>query len=96
MERLASEPYDAAQWLLHQALAAAGPTLAPRSAELLLQGRHRLLSGYAGNTVWGAREVLRAIGGTLPDDTFDRLEQSLLHLRLPRTRNSRPGTSSLC
>ncbi|MGP3925241.1 hypothetical protein [Streptomyces sp. 8N616] len=83
VEHLVSEPYEAAQWLLYQALAAGGPDLAPWSAEILLQGRHRLLSGYAANAVWGAREVLRTIGGALPDNTFGRLEQSLLHLRLP-------------
>ncbi|MET9778294.1 ATP-binding protein [Streptomyces sp. NPDC006367] len=83
VEQLVSEPYEAAQWLLYQALAAGGPDLAPWSAEILLQGGDRLLSGYAANAVWGAREVLRAIGGVLPDNTFGRLEQSLLHLRLP-------------
>ena len=90
VEHLVSEPYEAAQWLLYQALAAGGPDLAPWSAEILLQGRHRLLSGYAGNAVWGAREVLRTIGGALPDDTFGRLEQSLLHLRLPPEQELSP------
>ncbi|MGB8939734.1 MAG: hypothetical protein WCD21_05765 [Streptomyces sp.] len=83
VEPLVREPYDAAQWLLYQALAAAGPGLAQWSAEILLQGGRRLLSGYAANVAWGAREVLRAVGGALSDSTFGRLEQSLLHLRLP-------------
>ncbi|MEU0723923.1 hypothetical protein [Streptomyces sp. NPDC006140] len=83
VEHLVSEPYEAAQWLLYQVLAAGGPDLAPWSAEVLLQGGHRLLSGYAANAVWSAREVLRAIGGALSDNTFRRLEQFLLHLRLP-------------
>ncbi|MEU0449356.1 hypothetical protein [Streptomyces tendae] len=83
VEQLVSEPYEGAQWLLYQALAAGGLDLAPWSAEILLQGERRLLSGYAANAVWCAREVLRAIGGVLPENTFGRLEQSLLHLRLP-------------
>ncbi|MGW5103192.1 hypothetical protein [Streptomyces sp. NPDC004100] len=83
VEHLATEPYEAAQWLLYQVLASGGPDLASWSAEILLQGRHRLLSGYTANAVWGAREVLLAIGYALPDDTFGTLEQSLLHLRLP-------------
>lgn len=83
VEQLVSEPYEAAQWLLYQVLAAGGPGLASWSAEILLQGRHRLLSGYTGNAVWGAREVLRTIGGALPDNIFGRLERTLLHLRLP-------------
>ncbi|NEA99110.1 hypothetical protein [Streptomyces sp. SID13726] len=90
VEQLASEPYESAQWLLYQALAAAGANLAPWSAEILLQGRHRLLSGYAANAVWGAREVLCAIGDVLPENTFGRLEQFLLHLRLPPEENLSP------
>ncbi|MFF7815392.1 NACHT domain-containing protein [Streptomyces sp. NPDC007945] len=80
---LASAPYEAAQWLLYQVLTEAGPALAPWSAEILLQGRHRLLSGYGSNIVWGAREVLRAVGNALPDDTLGQMVDALLHLRLP-------------
>ncbi|MFI5806356.1 hypothetical protein [Streptomyces sp. NPDC051561] len=83
VEHLVSEPYEAAQWLLYQVLVAAGSELASWSADILLQGRHRLLSGYIANAVWGSREVIHSIGGALPDDTFGRLEESLLHLRLP-------------
>lgn len=83
VEGLASAPYDAAQWLLYQALIGAGPALARWSAEILLQGRHRLLCCYGANVVWGAREVLRAGGEALPADTLRRLEDALLHLRLP-------------
>ncbi|MGA5358395.1 hypothetical protein [Streptomyces purpurascens] len=90
VQPLVSEPYDAAQWLLYQALIAAGPALAAWSAEILLQGRHRLLTGYAANAVWGARDVLRAVGDVLPDDTLGRLEQSLLHLRLPPDEKRSP------
>nr|WP_202534141.1 hypothetical protein [Streptomyces sp. SID3212] len=90
VEHLVSEPYEAAQWLLYQVLAAAGHDFAPWSAEILLQGEHRLLSGFAANAVWGAREVLRAIGGILPDHTFGRVEQSLLHLRIPPDRELLP------
>ncbi len=80
---LACVPFEAAQWLLYQALIGAGPALAPWAAEILLQGGHRLMSGYAGNIVWGAREILCAIGDVLPEDTLARLEGALLHLRLP-------------
>jgi hypothetical protein len=90
VEPLVSEPYEAAQWLLYQALAAAGPALALWSAEILLQGRHRFLSGYAANAVWGAREVLRAVGDGLPDETLGRLERTLLHLRHPTDEKHSP------
>ncbi|MFC4328864.1 hypothetical protein ACFPC0_13730 [Streptomyces andamanensis] len=82
-EGLVGAPYESAQWLLYQALIGAGTALASWSAEILLEGRHRLLSGYVANVVWGAREVLLAIGDALPDDTLGRLEKALSHLRLP-------------
>ncbi|MEV4926366.1 NACHT domain-containing protein [Streptomyces roseoverticillatus] len=90
VEGLASVPYDAAQWLLYQALIEAGPALASWSAAILLQGRHRLLSGYGANVVWGARDVLRAVGDALPDDTLRRLEEMLLHLCLPPDEEPSP------
>ncbi|MEE1764524.1 hypothetical protein [Streptomyces sp. SP18BB07] len=90
VEPLVSQPYEAAQWLLYQALAGAGPGLAAWSAEILLQGPHRFLSGYAANAVWGAREVLRAVGDVLPDEMLGRLERSLLHLRHPMDEKHSP------
>ncbi|MFB8242946.1 hypothetical protein ACFC58_41065 [Kitasatospora purpeofusca] len=80
---LADSPYEAAQWLLYQALVGAGSALALWSAAILLEGPHRLLSGYVSNAAWTAREVLGAIGGTVPDDTLARLEHLILDLRLP-------------
>ncbi|UED88780.1 ATP-binding protein [Streptomyces profundus] len=90
VEGLTDVVYEGAQWLLYQALIEAGPAVAPWTAELLLQGRHRLLSGYAANAVWGAREVLRAVGEALPDGTLRRLENALLHLRLPPDEQHSP------
>ncbi|MEV5376182.1 hypothetical protein AB0L26_09465 [Streptomyces nondiastaticus] len=90
VEGLVSAPYEAAQWLFYQALIEAGPALASWSAETLLQGRHRLLSGHGANVVWSAREVLRAVGDALPDETLRRLEEALLHLRLPPDEEPSP------
>ncbi|MFI9462951.1 NACHT domain-containing protein [Streptomyces xiamenensis] len=90
VEHLVSEPYEAAQWLLYQVLIAGGADLAPWAAEILLQGRHRLLSGYVSNAVWTAREVLHAIGGALPDRSLRQVEQSLLHLCLPPDQERSP------
>ncbi|KQX30691.1 hypothetical protein ASD97_12645 [Streptomyces sp. Root63] len=83
LEELAAAPYETAQWLLYQALDAAGEALAPWSAELLLEGRHRLLAGYANHTVWGARQVIRSVSPCLPSETLRQLEAAVLHLRLP-------------
>ncbi|MEV5612401.1 hypothetical protein [Streptomyces sp. NPDC052225] len=83
VDTLAATHYDAAQWLLYQALIAAGPALASRAGEIVLQNRKRLLCGYASSVVWGTREVLQAVGDTLPGDMFRRLEEALSYLRLP-------------
>ncbi|MEU9191597.1 hypothetical protein [Streptomyces hundungensis] len=80
---LSGLPFDAAQWLLYQALIGAGSALAEWSADILLQGSHRFLSGYLSNVAWGAREVLCKIGYDLPDAKLRQLEDALLHLRLP-------------
>ncbi|MFJ1791670.1 hypothetical protein [Kitasatospora griseola] len=80
---LTDTPYEAAHWLLYQALTAAGPALAPWSAEILLEGRHRFFVGYMSNACWGARELILAIRSTLTDATLTDLEAMILHLRLP-------------
>lgn len=91
MEGLACVPYEAAQWLLYQALIGAGSALAPWSADILLEGGHRFLSDPCGaNPVWSAREVLGAVSEALPDETLVRLENSLLHLRLPSSEGFSP------
>ncbi|MDQ3318859.1 MAG: hypothetical protein M3515_01145 [Actinomycetota bacterium] len=43
---LASDEHDGAQWLLYEALIAAAPTRAEWAAQRLLEGEHRLASGY--------------------------------------------------
>ncbi|WP_326687225.1 hypothetical protein OIE63_08690 [Streptomyces sp. NBC_01795] len=92
MEQLADVPYDAAQWLLYQALGAAGEASAGWAAELLLQGRHRLLSPYGSNVSWGARQVIRSISGFLPAATHHQLEEAILYLRLPPKEKLSPWT----
>ncbi|MEU3597213.1 ATP-binding protein [Streptomyces sp. NPDC006798] len=83
LEELAAVPYDTAQWLLYQALDAAGEALASWSAELLIEGRHRLLAGYSNHVVWSAREVIQSASPSLPGHTLRQLEEAVLHLRLP-------------
>ncbi|MFD4998550.1 hypothetical protein [Streptomyces buecherae] len=83
LEKLAAAPYDAAQWLLYQALDAAGEPLAAWSAELLLEGRHRLLAGYSNHNVWGARQVILSVGPFLSDEKLRQLEEAVTYLRLP-------------
>jgi hypothetical protein len=90
LERLAADPHDSAQWLLYQGLVAGAPVYAQWAAELLLEGRHRLLSGNMSNGVWATREVLQAISPHLSDDLFGRLEAAVRDLRFPWEMR-RPG-----
>ena len=46
LEMLAADPHDSAQWLFYEGLRADGERYAIWAAELLLQGDHRLVSGY--------------------------------------------------
>jgi hypothetical protein len=80
IEQLASDPHDSAQWLLYQALAGNGEAYAGWAARLLLEGRHRLLCGYASNGVWATRQVLEAIQDHLSDELFGRIEDEIRDL----------------
>ncbi|MFW5421081.1 ATP-binding protein [Nocardiopsis sp. CNT-189] len=83
LERLAEDPHESAQWLLYQGLSGGGAAYAEWAGELLLQGRHRFLSGYSSNGVWAARQVLEAISPHLSDALFGRLEAEIRDLRFP-------------
>jgi len=90
LERLAADPHDSAQWLLYQGLLGGGTAYSEWAAELLLQGRHRFLCGYASNGVWATRQVLQAISPQISDELFRRLEEEIRDLRFPWERG-RPG-----
>ncbi|WP_105970464.1 NACHT domain-containing protein [Streptomyces geranii] len=84
LENLASDSHDTAQWLLYEALRAAGSQYADWSAELLLQGTRRLISGYyAANAVWKTRELIQSTSQFMSDEAFSRLEAAILAVRFP-------------
>ncbi|MFE7622532.1 hypothetical protein [Streptomyces sp. NPDC057509] len=84
LESLASDPHDTSQWLLYEALRAAGSHYAEWTAELLLQGTQRLISGYfAANNVWKARELIQSTSQFMSDEAFARLEAAILEVRFP-------------
>ncbi len=90
LERLAADQHESAQWLLYQGLMAGGAAYAEWAAELLLEGQHRLLSGYDSNGVWSTREVLQAISPHVSNDLFSRLEVRVRDLRFSWEKR-RPG-----
>ena len=74
LDQLAADDHSAAQWLLYQALIAAGPARADQSAAILLEGEHRLRSGYSDQAHWTTRELLAAISPAVDAPTFLALE----------------------
>jgi hypothetical protein len=81
LEILAADPHDAAQWFLYEGLRAAGAHCAEWAAALLLEGDHRLISGYSANPVWTTRLLLEAITPHIPAASFAALERAVIDLR---------------
>jgi hypothetical protein len=82
LERLAADSHETAQWLLYEALQETGGHYAEWAADLLLEGDHRLIGSSSG-TVEAAAQLLRAIGPHVGPETFARLEQAIIALRVP-------------
>jgi hypothetical protein len=78
---LAADEHDGAQWLLYEALIASGEERGAWAAELLLEGEHRLRSGYTCDSYWTTRQLLVAISPTIRDEQFSALEKSIMALR---------------
>ncbi|MDV2981618.1 UNVERIFIED_CONTAM: hypothetical protein Q9R71_31035 [Actinomycetes bacterium ARC8] len=87
---LAGNSHESAQWLLYQALLENGAAYAEWAGNLLLEGQHRLLCGYASNGVWTTRQVLQAIRDYVSDDLFGQIEAVVRDLAFPWERG-RPG-----
>lgn len=81
LEGLAADPHDTAQWLLYEALRAAGDRYAEWAASLMLEGEYRFFSGYMSNSVWTARQLLQAISPHVKTESFARLERAVLDFR---------------
>jgi hypothetical protein len=78
LELLAADRHDSAQWLLYEGLQAAGERCADWAAALLLEGDHRLVSGYIENYVWTTRLVLQAITPYVSAESFAALERAVM------------------
>lgn len=94
LEQLAADPHDSAQWLLYEGLRVAGERYASWAASLLLQGNHRLISGYLENPVWTTRQLLDAITPHLPQEVFTELERAVIACRLPVERRRSAGAAA--
>jgi hypothetical protein len=81
IDSLAKDRHDAAQWLLYEALRANGPAFADRAGQILLEGPHRLRSGYLDDSYWTTRQLLEAITPHLPGELFARLEAGVIDFK---------------
>lgn len=97
LERLAADPHAGAQRLLYEAMKSNGRAYADMAAALLLEGRHRFLSGDTSDSVWTTRELLKAISPYLTDQQFIQLETMIRDVRFKweRRRPGRPAFSLL-
>lgn len=78
VDRLAGSELDVAQFLLYRALAGNPQHFAERAAEILQQDEQRLRCGYISDDYWVTRELLQAISPALSDESFARLETTLM------------------
>lgn len=94
LQTLADDPHEAAQFLLYRALIAAGASTADWSAELILEGGHRLGSGYVSDGDWVSRELVAAIATHVTDDIHMQLEDLFRDLRDPYERRQNNGRTA--
>lgn len=93
LETLASAPYETAQFLLYRTLTHQ-PVFADWSAELLLQGAHRLQCGYVTDPYWVAREVVHAISPFVNGALHRLLEEQFRDLHDHRERRPYSGRTA--
>ena len=82
LEELASDPHDAAQFLLYRALTAGAANFADWAATLIFEGGARLDCGYMSDSDWAARELVKAIAPHLSDEFHRQLEDQFRDLRI--------------
>jgi hypothetical protein len=77
IEPLADDEHHAAQSLLYEALASAGPVHADWAAELLMRGEFAVEAGYSDGHYWVTRELLKATSPHMSDESFEQVEAFL-------------------
>ena len=77
IEPLIDDEHHAAQSLLYEALATAGPAHADWVADLLTRGEFAVEAGYSDGHYWTTRELLKATSPHMSDARFERVEAFL-------------------
>lgn len=83
LDQLAADDHLTSQWLLYEALQAAGPIHAAWAAAMLLDGDHLQSVSCSSGMVEAAARLLATIAPHLTPETFAELEQAILRLRVP-------------
>lgn len=78
VSELLTTPFDAAQWLAYGGLIPVAAEHATWVADTLLEGEHRLRSGYNSNEFWTTRELLQAISEHIDDRRFRSLQAAAM------------------
>jgi hypothetical protein len=86
LEQLDADQHETAQWLLYEALIAAGEDQAEYAATLLLD---RATGLCATNSPWTVRQLVEVISPHLYDESFARLESAIMAFRV--SWESRPS-----
>ncbi len=83
LQALADDGHHAAQALLFRTITSAPDPFVDWAAQLILKGGNGLNVGYASDSHWLSRELVRAIAPLVPDSTHTALEDLLRDLRNP-------------
>jgi len=94
LQELAQDNHDSAQWLLYEALRAAGDRYADWAADLLLQGDHRFYSGYLSDSFWTTRQLIEATSPHMPEARFRQIEAAVLGFKPSWESREGAGRSS--
>ncbi|TCK59267.1 hypothetical protein EDF27_3790 [Curtobacterium sp. PhB136] len=83
LQALADDEHHAAQALLFRTLTSSPEPFVDWAAQLVLEGGNRLQVGYASDSHWLSRELVRSIAPLVSDSTHMALEDLLRDLRDP-------------
>lgn len=83
LHKLADSKYDAAQFLLYRALIAGVKNFTDWASELIFEGGNRLKCGYASDSHWLSRELIKTIAPLISNGKHCALEGKLRELYIP-------------
>lgn len=83
LHKLADSKYAAAQFLLYRALIAGAKNFTDWASELIFEGGNRLKCGYASDSHWLSRELIKTIAPLISNDKHRALEGKMREIYIP-------------